>query len=82
MARKAEVGGEGGVPIRYAGDEFIILLPTAEKQAALEMGERLVELSHERPVHLKATEDEFPLTLRIGFSTPSVDALGDLTRCV
>jgi diguanylate cyclase (GGDEF)-like protein len=33
-----EVTGEAGLPIRYAGDEFIILLPKAGKQAALQIG--------------------------------------------
>ena len=30
-----EVAGEEGMAIRYAGDEFMILLPNSEKQAAL-----------------------------------------------
>ena len=69
-----EVAGEAGLPIRYAGDEFIILLPKAEKQAALQIGERLVELVHEKPVHLEATEVEFPLTLSIGVASAPEDA--------
>jgi len=69
-----EVAGEAGLPVRYAGDEFIILLPKAEKQAALQIGERLVELVHEKPVHLEGTEDEFHLTLSIGVASAPEDA--------
>jgi diguanylate cyclase (GGDEF)-like protein len=72
LLRKA--AGEQGLPIRYAGDEFIILLPKTEKQAALQIAERLVELVHERPVHLEGTEDEFPLTLSIGVASAPEDA--------
>jgi diguanylate cyclase (GGDEF)-like protein len=69
-----EASGEAGLPIRYAGDEFIILLPKAEKQAALQIAERLVELVHERTVRLEGTEDEFSLTLSIGVASAPEDA--------
>jgi diguanylate cyclase (GGDEF)-like protein len=69
-----EVAGEAGLPIRYAGDEFIILLPKAGKQAALQIGERLVEVVHEKPVRLQGTEEEFPLTLSIGVASAPEDA--------
>jgi len=69
-----EVAGEAGLPIRYAGDEFIILLPRVAKQAALQIGERLVELVHEKPVHLNGTGDEVLLTLSIGVASAPEDA--------
>ena len=69
-----ELAGEAGLPIRYAGDEFIILLPRVEKQAALQIGERLVELVHEKPAHLKGTGDEILLTLSIGVASAPEDA--------
>jgi len=69
-----EAAGEAGLPIRYAGDEFIILLPKAKKQAALQIAESLVELVHEKPVKLEATKDEFPLTLSIGVASAPEDA--------
>jgi len=69
-----EIAGKGGLPIRYAGDEFIILLPKAGKQAALQIGERLVEVVHEKPVRLQGTEEEFPLTLSIGVASAPEDA--------
>lgn len=33
-----EAAGEGALPIRYAGDEFMILLPDSENRTALQMG--------------------------------------------
>jgi len=69
-----KVAGESGLPIRYAGDEFVILLPKAEKQTALQIGERIIELVHEKPVPLQGTEDEFPLTLSIGIASAPEDA--------
>ena len=33
-----EVAGEAALPVRYAGDEFMILLPDSENQTALQMG--------------------------------------------
>ncbi len=41
------VGGEEGLPIRYAGDEFMILLPQGGKEKALQVGERLLNRVHE-----------------------------------
>jgi diguanylate cyclase (GGDEF)-like protein len=69
-----EVSGDIGLPIRYAGDEFIILLPKVEKQAALQIAERLLELVHEKPVQLEGKEDDFPLTLSVGVATAPDDA--------
>ena len=72
LLRKA--AGEQGLPIRYAGDEFMILLPQTEKQAALQIAERVVELVHERPVYLEGTDVEFVLTLSIGVASAPEDA--------
>ncbi|EGW36898.1 sensor domain-containing diguanylate cyclase [Desulfosporosinus sp. OT] len=35
---------EGDVVIRYAGDEFVILLPNTSLEAAISVGERLIEM--------------------------------------
>ncbi|HUX47033.1 MAG TPA: sensor domain-containing diguanylate cyclase, partial [Desulfosporosinus sp.] len=39
---------EGDVVIRYAGDEFIILLPDTSLEAAISVGERLIEMIRSR----------------------------------
>jgi diguanylate cyclase (GGDEF) domain len=39
---------EGDVVIRYAGDEFVILLPNTNLEAAKSVGERLIETTRER----------------------------------
>lgn len=69
-----EAAGEGGHPIRYAGDEFMILLPQVDKQGALHVGERLLELVHTKPVSLQDTEGEISITLSIGLASAPDDA--------
>ena len=69
-----EAAGEKGHPIRYAGDEFIILLPRLDKQAAKQVGEKLLDLVHSRPVLLEEKEGEFPITLSIGVASAPDDA--------
>ncbi|NIR16560.1 MAG: diguanylate cyclase, partial [Desulfobacterales bacterium] len=61
-----EVGGDKGLPVRFAGDEFIILMPSVDKEGALQVGERLRELVREKPVQLEEMEGEFSITLSIG----------------
>jgi len=69
-----EAAGDNGHPIRYAGDEFIILLPQVDKQGAKQVGERLLELVHTKPVLLQETEGEFSITLSIGIASAPHDA--------
>ena len=69
-----EAAGDSGHPIRYAGDEFIILLPRVDKQGAKQVGERLLELVHAKPVLLQETEGEFSITLSIGIASAPHDA--------
>ena len=44
-----KVAGENGLAIRYAGDEFMILLPGIDKNMAVKVGKALNVLSHESP---------------------------------
>jgi diguanylate cyclase (GGDEF)-like protein len=69
-----EAAGESGLPIRYAGDEFMILMPSADKQAALQMGEQLLTLVHENPVSLPEVQGEIAITLSIGVASAPDDA--------
>jgi diguanylate cyclase (GGDEF)-like protein len=68
-----EVAGEKSLPIRYAGDEFMILLPEGGKQTAMNMGENLIRLVHKRPFQLNE-EMELNITLSIGISSAPADA--------
>ncbi|MBW1935805.1 MAG: GGDEF domain-containing protein [Deltaproteobacteria bacterium] len=49
-----EVAGKDNLPIRYAGDEFMILLPRADKEQAMGLGEDLIRKVHERRMPLEA----------------------------
>ncbi len=69
-----EVAGENGHPIRYAGDEFMILMPRSDKQAAVQVAEQLMKLVHAKPIYLNEMEGEFSITLSIGVASAPDDA--------
>lgn len=57
---------EGDVVIRYAGDEFVILLPNTNLEAATSVGERLIET-----IRIRTMEDNPSLhtTISMGLAT-------------
>ena len=63
-----EIAGEENLAIRYAGDEFMILLPQKEKKAALHLGEFLLQKVHEEPMRMGENHTQEDGTLRISFS--------------
>jgi len=69
-----EVAGEQGIPIRYGGDEFMILVPGGPKPAAMDMGKQLRERIHAQPLHLEDRKVDLHLTLSIGVATAPEDA--------
>jgi diguanylate cyclase (GGDEF)-like protein len=69
-----EIAGEKAFSIRYAGDEFMILMPRGGKPEALAVGEQLVRLVHEKPARLGAGEIEIPVTLSVGVASAPDDA--------
>ena len=44
-----EVSKKNGLAVRYDGDEFVILMPGANKETALKVGQELIQLAHEKP---------------------------------
>ena len=68
-----EVVGEKFLAIRYAGDEFIILLPQSDKDAALSVGERVIRAVHNSPLRLESGV-EIPLGLSLGIASAPADA--------
>ena len=68
-----KAAGEDGLPVRYAGDEFIILMPGAARKKALKVGEELIKLSHEKP-WLKEMDVELSITLSVGAASAPEDA--------
>jgi len=69
-----EVAGEGALPIRYAGDEFMILLPDSDNRTALQMGGNLLEKVRQKPVILEKKREEIRLTLSMGVASAPEDA--------
>lgn len=69
-----EVAGGDGLPVRYAGDEFIILLPGKDRAVALGIGEQLLKLCRSRPLQLEQAATTVELTLSIGVAAAPEDA--------
>lgn len=72
-----EIAGDEHLAIRYAGDEFMILLPQADRQGAIRIGERLLHRIHEQP--LRITEEDqrgggLRITLSMGVASAPEDA--------
>jgi diguanylate cyclase (GGDEF)-like protein len=68
-----EAAGEDGMSVRYAGDEFMILVPGAAKEKALKIGKGLIEISHEKPWQ-KDIDVELTITLSVGAASAPDDA--------
>lgn len=69
-----EVSEDKYLPVRYAGDEFIIIMPLCRKARALKLGERLLGLTRERTMRLPGHDKEITLTLSVGIATAPDDA--------
>ncbi len=69
-----EVGGERGLPIRYGGDEFMLVLPKANREEARDMADRLLQRTRDRSFQLRDTDVKLPISLSIGFATAPYDA--------
>ena len=70
----AEVGGESALPIRYGGDEFVLVLPKTDRKAAREMADRLLQRSRDREFRLRDAAVTVPISLSIGVATAPDDA--------
>nr|MBI3612254.1 diguanylate cyclase [Nitrospirota bacterium] len=62
-----DVSGEQSIPVRYAGDKFMVLM-SGLKDEALILAETVLERMHAEPLRL-AEGVELPLTLSIGVAT-------------
>ncbi len=69
-----EVVQDQGLPIRYGGDEFILLLPKLGGRDAREMADRLLQRTRDRPFRLRDADVSVPISLSIGFATAPDDA--------
>jgi diguanylate cyclase (GGDEF)-like protein len=69
-----EVAGEAGLPIRYAGDEFMMLFVHCDKQTALKMGNRLLNKVRSDPFRISGNGKTLPITLSLGIASAPEDA--------
>ncbi len=69
-----EVAGDQGIPVRYAGDEFMICLPSQGKESALTMGENLLERVRQEPFRSDELDAPQHITVSIGIASAPDDA--------
>jgi len=70
---KASVG-EDGLPIRYAGDEFMLLLERSGKSSAVAVGQGLIDKVRAMPFPIPEADTSVKLTVSLGVATAPVDA--------
>ena len=69
-----DVAGQKGFAIRYAGDEFMILLPQTDKQAAMEVGASLLKRTHEESLSMDELDSDLKIALSMGVASAPEDA--------
>ena len=71
-----EVAGDTSIAVRYAGDEFMILMPDADKAAALKVGEQIIERFSLNAAKMQLPEKavEIYITLSVGVASAPEDA--------
>ena len=72
-----DVAGDENLPIRYAGDEFVVLVPHAGKEEASQLAERILDSVRARPLELEEPRATLRLTLSMGVASAPEDARGD-----
>jgi diguanylate cyclase (GGDEF)-like protein len=77
-----EVAGADAYPVRYGGDEFMLLFPRTELARAVQQAHRLHQLTKERPLELLGSKGELQISLSIGVASARSDAASgnDLIR--
>jgi len=69
-----KLSGDKGLAIRYGGDEFMILLPGADKESALKVGEALMQQIHTERFYLDEVGDDLNITISVGVASAPDDA--------
>ncbi len=69
-----EISGDEHFPIRYGGDEFMLLVQGAEADEARMLADLLLQRTRTRPFQLRGTADPLPITLSIGVACAPRDA--------
>jgi diguanylate cyclase (GGDEF)-like protein len=69
-----ESAGDQGIPIRYGGDEFVLVLPQAGRDEARQMADRLLQRTRDRSFRIRDLDVTVPIGLSIGLATAPDDA--------
>ena len=70
----AEMSGDDAIPIRYAGDEFVVLLPHTHSSDAGNVAQRILHQTKLRTLKLKDGGVNVPVSVSIGVATAPEDA--------
>ena len=69
-----EVVGEDGMPVRYGGDEFMVVLLGASRLDGRDLADRLLQRTRDRPFKVRTSGLELPITMSIGVASAPEDA--------
>lgn len=69
-----DISGDGHFPIRYGGDEFMILVPGARADEARMLADVLLQRIKTRPFQLRGVSATLPITLSVGVASAPDDA--------
>jgi len=69
-----KISGKRGIPVLYAGDKFMFLLPNTKKHNALIIAAELIDDVNENSFFSSDAGTEIPITLSIGVATAPDDA--------
>lgn len=67
------VAGDGGLPVRFGGDEFLLILPGAGRDMAQSVADRLLQSTTERPFRERYSGLVVPMTLSVGVAVAPDD---------
>ena len=66
--------GDTGFPIRYGGDEFVLVLPGLDRNRAQQHAYGLLQKTQDRPFMLRELGTALPITVSIGVASAPEDA--------
>jgi len=69
-----DAAGESAYPIRYGGDEFMLLLPGVSRGEAQQVAYGLLQQTRDRPFKLRREGTELAITISIGVASAPEDA--------
>ncbi len=77
-----EVAGETFFPVRFGGDEFMVIMPNTAPDFAVQHAHRLNQLTKEKTLTLEGRNEELKISLSIGVASARDDAAtsSDLIR--